>query len=265
GDWLLCKELLGNLNTIPNGGVLCRRAFFEKYGLYDPHILLRRICDWDLWLRAFTLGASFQHLDVGAATQHGLVSKNSMGNPVSWAVTVAYGSSFEAAKSGERALRLQPQRIADVDVLDPEVVLPYVRTSEEWADVVKGVYEPFAAVNSLAADYPTTLTNRTRIDSFGYRARPQACSAARRRRSLVVSNAFSRSVGLWESALSPRDDICLHVPEWHLSAIPAESVDLLVLLDCCWPLLAPWVDAFVRIGVPVIYMSQDSVSEPLAE
>jgi len=264
GDWLLCKELLGNLNTIPNGGVLCRRAFFEKYGLYDPHILLRRICDWDLWLRAFTLGASFKHLDVVAATEHGLVSKNSIGNTVSWDVKVAYGYMFDADKYAERALRLQPQRIADVDVLDPEVVLPYVRTSEEWADVVKGVYEPFAAVNSLAADYPTTLTNRAKIDNFGYHVHPQACSAARRRRSLLVSNAFNSSAELWESALSLGNNICLHVPEWQLSAIPAESVDLLVLLDCCAPFLPPVVDAFVRIGVPVIYMSGDSVSDPLA-
>ena len=104
GDWPLCKELLGNLNTIPNGGVLCRHTFFEKYGLYDPHILLRRICDWDLWLRAFTLGASFQHLDLTAATEHGLVSKNSIGNTVRWDVKVAYGYMFDARRYAERAI-----------------------------------------------------------------------------------------------------------------------------------------------------------------
>jgi glycosyltransferase involved in cell wall biosynthesis len=260
GDWPLCRELLGNLNTIPNGGVLCRRSFFEKYGLYDPHILLRRICDWDLWLRSMMLGASFRHLNVVAATEHGLVSKNSIGNTVRWDVKVAYGYMFDAEQYAERAARLHPGRIGEVDVLDTEVVLPYVRTREEWLDVVKTVYEPFLAVNEAAKIYPTDLTNRAEIDNFGYGQKLQPTQG--RRRSLVVSNTFNSGVELWTSALSEDDYICLHVPEWQLSAIPPECVDLLVLLDCCASFLSPVADTFARAGVPIIYMSKDSSSDP---
>lgn len=38
-------------NAIPNNGVLFPRRLVEIYGLYDPHIGMRRLCDWDLWLR----------------------------------------------------------------------------------------------------------------------------------------------------------------------------------------------------------------------
>ncbi|MFY9552710.1 MAG: glycosyltransferase [Thermoanaerobaculia bacterium] len=38
-------------NRIANNSVLIPRAVLERYGLFDCHIAMRRICDWDLWLR----------------------------------------------------------------------------------------------------------------------------------------------------------------------------------------------------------------------
>ena len=66
-------------------------------------------------------------------------------------------------------------------MLNTEVVLPYIRSPEEWLEVVKTVFEPFAAINNVAASYPTTLTNRAEIDHFGYRVHPNSYSADRRR------------------------------------------------------------------------------------
>ncbi len=40
-----------NQNCLPNNGVLFPRSLMETYGMYDPHIGMRRLCDWDLWLR----------------------------------------------------------------------------------------------------------------------------------------------------------------------------------------------------------------------
>ncbi|WP_316172289.1 glycosyltransferase [Bradyrhizobium sp. SZCCHNRI3037] len=251
GNWPLCKELLGNLNTIPNGGVLCRRSFFDRYGLYDPHLLLRRICDWDLWLRAKILGASFRHLDIVAATEHGLVSKNSIGNTVKWDVKVAYGYMFDTQRYGERAARLHPNSIGSVDVLDTQVVLPYVCSRQEWAEVISNVYEPFAAVNRRAANYPTILTNRAEIDNFGYGRND---GRQKRRRFVIVSNTFNSVVESWAKALSEDGNVCLHVPEWQLSAIPADVVDLLVLIDCCASFLIPVIEGFRKAHVPTLYV-----------
>ena len=38
-------------NEIANNSVLVPRRLFEIGGLYDPHVGMRRLCDWDLWLR----------------------------------------------------------------------------------------------------------------------------------------------------------------------------------------------------------------------
>ncbi|MGA2259260.1 MAG: glycosyltransferase family 2 protein, partial [Thermoguttaceae bacterium] len=84
GSWPLSIELLMHLNTIPNGGVLCRQEFFQRYGMYDPHLILRRICDWDLWLRGLRLGATFSHCDKSTGREYGPASPVSLGNSVQW-------------------------------------------------------------------------------------------------------------------------------------------------------------------------------------
>jgi glycosyltransferase involved in cell wall biosynthesis len=51
GDWDFNYGALKNSNHIANCAVLHPRSVFDTCGLYDPHILLRRACDYDLWLR----------------------------------------------------------------------------------------------------------------------------------------------------------------------------------------------------------------------
>jgi glycosyltransferase involved in cell wall biosynthesis len=38
-------------NRFANNSVLVPRQLFVRHGMYDPHIGMRRLCDWDLWLR----------------------------------------------------------------------------------------------------------------------------------------------------------------------------------------------------------------------
>lgn len=38
-------------NRFANNSVLFERSLVERFGMYDPHIGMRRLCDWDLWLR----------------------------------------------------------------------------------------------------------------------------------------------------------------------------------------------------------------------
>ena len=38
-------------NYIANNSVIHRRSVFEQFGGYDMHVVMRRLCDWDLWLR----------------------------------------------------------------------------------------------------------------------------------------------------------------------------------------------------------------------
>lgn len=43
--------MLNNRNYIANNSVLHHRSILELTGLYDPNIVLRRCCDYDLWIR----------------------------------------------------------------------------------------------------------------------------------------------------------------------------------------------------------------------
>lgn len=47
----ICYERLFRANYIANNAVLVPRALFDRYGMYDCHIGMRRLCDFDLWLR----------------------------------------------------------------------------------------------------------------------------------------------------------------------------------------------------------------------
>lgn len=44
-------ESLMQTNKLANATVLIRRSLFETIGLYNPHVILRRVTDWDLWFR----------------------------------------------------------------------------------------------------------------------------------------------------------------------------------------------------------------------
>ncbi|HUI25939.1 MAG TPA: glycosyltransferase family A protein, partial [Candidatus Kryptonia bacterium] len=133
GPWPLTLELLPHINTIPNGGVLCRRQFFDVYGLYDPHLVLRRLCDFDLWLRALRLGATFRHLDRCIGTEYGHVSPVSLGRSVQWDFKVAYAYLACEQRLAQRVAALQPERIRDYDVFDAQVLLPYLRGADDWS------------------------------------------------------------------------------------------------------------------------------------
>lgn len=45
------EESLGFQNRVYNNAVLIPRSAFEAVGLADCHVGMRRLCDWDLWLR----------------------------------------------------------------------------------------------------------------------------------------------------------------------------------------------------------------------
>lgn len=258
GNWPQSIDLIRNLNTIPNGGVLVRRTFFEEYGLYDPHLMLRRVCDWDLWLRAMRLGAKFVHLDVVGAVEAGLVSPNSLGNTVAWDVKVVYGYMHDERLFRKRSEMLRPSVIADVDVLDPEPFFPYVRGSEEWADVVRAVYDPF--FTRYNSETKGAMTNRTRAEqTLKWFLRP---TSPTRYRVLVLSNAVNAFVAEWMNVLRETAAfIAINAPEWNFAAFSPGDIDLLVLFDCSLESTILRITQFREAGVPIVFASQHGFSD----
>jgi O-antigen biosynthesis protein len=74
--------LLHESNRIANNAVLVPRELFDRYGMYDCHIGMRRLCDWDLWLRLI------QHVEFLLVDE--IISDVSICNPGAIGLTVPY-------------------------------------------------------------------------------------------------------------------------------------------------------------------------------
>ncbi len=74
--------LLQVSNFISNVAVMHRRAVIDQAGACDPHILLRRVCDWDLWLRIASVG-TIGHTDVLVGEATGRTTRDSLAHTAS--------------------------------------------------------------------------------------------------------------------------------------------------------------------------------------
>lgn len=260
----LTSELLPILNTIPNGGVLCHRRFFEIAGLYDPHLILRRVCDWDLWLRALQHGLRWQRIDQVLGVELGAVSPNSLGNTVAldYKVTLAY--MFASDKNGERTETLRRDSILNYDVFDTEKLMPFVRNLAEWEQVRASIYDPFFHTHP-AFHYSPPLRHNRRYDSnFNrYRINPQLPIFSNRKRILILTNRVSRIVQDWVDALTYEpDNIVAVVREWSWALFAPQDIDQLILIDCDVAALQPFLIQCQDHGVSVISVIVHGMDRP---
>ena len=68
-------------NPIGNGSVVIHKDIIEDVGLYDPHLSLTRLCDWDLWRRICYKYLIHKSNKV-STNEYGLALKDSLGNTV---------------------------------------------------------------------------------------------------------------------------------------------------------------------------------------
>jgi glycosyltransferase involved in cell wall biosynthesis len=103
--------LLAHQNYIANNTVLHHRQLFDMAGMYDPHILMRRFSDHDLWLR-FSRYAEFIWID--KTVSHVTANlHNSLGKEVRFFYMLC-----RKALSRDRNRFLTPGAIENYDVLD---------------------------------------------------------------------------------------------------------------------------------------------------
>jgi len=65
-------------NFIPNNAVILKRSVIETVGWYDPHILMTRLCDWDLW-RRIAMRFKLAQVPVRVGIEHGPALNDSLG------------------------------------------------------------------------------------------------------------------------------------------------------------------------------------------
>lgn len=109
GEWDFNYALLRNSNKIAHCAVLHPKAVLDLCGLYDPHILVRRLCDYDLWLRMarFLPFRRCPHI-IGTVTAG---TKDALGTVVSQDLLMAVRHI-----ATDRNARLTPRAIGDCEV-----------------------------------------------------------------------------------------------------------------------------------------------------
>lgn len=99
-------------NYIANNAILARKIVFETVGWYDPHVLIARLCDWDLWRRVIEKYEMIS-VDVSVGKELGPTQSDSLGNTYSmnrWAIE-------EWMRRPNRTQGLLPGAYPDYDVL----------------------------------------------------------------------------------------------------------------------------------------------------
>jgi glycosyltransferase involved in cell wall biosynthesis len=111
GQGIQSYDRLIYTNFIGNSSVLVRRSIINDVGLYDPHVGLSRVCDWDLWRRMHRK-YPIKFIDHLIGEEFGASRSDSLGN--------TYPMQFEVVQelmSSHRDEKLRPSNFQDYDVL----------------------------------------------------------------------------------------------------------------------------------------------------
>ncbi|MEE9676824.1 glycosyltransferase [Pseudomonas moraviensis] len=106
----LASHNINSWNCISNNAVLVPRGILDDIGLYDPHILMTRLCDWDLW-RRISRKYILRFVDVCVGEIGGPATHDSLGNTYAldtWA--------SEEKMRQERDNALRPENFEDYDI-----------------------------------------------------------------------------------------------------------------------------------------------------
>jgi len=238
GAWDYNYSILKNSNQIPNCGVLHPKSLLSEFGLYDPHILARRLCDYDLWLR-MGQKVPFYRCDrivgrVYSGTKHSLTSIA----PHDLVITMRQFSV-------NRNDRLKPENILDYEV----DTIPWVADSDERYRIKEDHIIPFWE------QYPACLTEEERNEVRLNRSKPN--------RLLLTKADYSTSIdvtmGNFQKVLPTEIQTLVYVEERSLGAIDTEHFDSLILYRT---IAQPSLSAAKRVkeaGKTVIYMLDDNM------
>jgi glycosyltransferase involved in cell wall biosynthesis len=92
------RQVADSSVIVPNAGILIHRDVFERVGWYDPSIVLRRSCDWDLFRRMLAVGVSLDTIPDVVVEEFGEMQADSLRN--AFTTTFDIMRRFTAARDG---------------------------------------------------------------------------------------------------------------------------------------------------------------------
>lgn len=223
---------LRSWNSIPNCAVLLPRFVIEDIGFYDPHIVMSRICDWDLWRR---VGERYllQHVNVDVGEVTGPATDDSLGKTYA----LVPGASEEWMRSGQRSLA--PNDILEVDVFSSRLGISSRTTG---------------TIEDLAANH---ITNRPWLSEES-----SLRGAAQDKSIFVLTQRHDASTTLCFDYL-PRAvrgsmRIIRSQGGFPLSELAHASCIIVVRH---FDVHGDWIDAAVKLGIPMYYFIDDNIME----
>ena len=112
------QPVFGNsaINFTANSSIILKRSVLETVGLYDPHILMARECDWDL-LQRISIHYSLQKVEVMVGAEYGLTQNNSLGN--AYQDTRVFSRFYKALNRNQQLL---PKNFANKNIIESQLV-----------------------------------------------------------------------------------------------------------------------------------------------
>ncbi|CDY79504.1 Glycosyltransferase [Caballeronia glathei] len=218
-------------NFIPNNGVLMPRDMIEDIGFYDPHIVIARVCDWDLWCRAAER-YEVRFVDVAVGREDGPMTSDSLGNTYaldSWAVDEWMRTSRNEA--------LRPANIPEYEVLLP---------NPDHGISTQSVCDSLAQKHAQARGWKIPEWQPPKKSDDGY--------------TLVVNLHYNASTTLYFDMLPAEVARRVRVISYHggfgvEELARATSVIFVRHISA----FRPWIEAAKALGIPTYFFLDDNL------
>jgi glycosyltransferase involved in cell wall biosynthesis len=237
GGWDFNYAELMAENRIAHCGVLHSRELLNAVGLFDPHILMRRLSDYDMWRRLGRRAAFHRCSQTVARVHAGL--KHSVGSRAGLDVFLAY-----RYMATDRTTALSTHRLPDYDVDS----LAFIGDPSERDRVRRRYVVPFFC------SHPRALTATERIT--------EAVLPDRTRRLLVTKPDYSTSVevtlGNFARVLGRLLSV-VFLRERELELASPADFDTLVLYRTIGPKSLAKISEARRAGRAAVYLMDDNM------
>lgn len=226
----ISQGALRTTNFIPNSAVLMPREIIDDVGLYDPHILVARVCDWDLWRRVASR-YELRFVDVPVGVEEGMISSDSLGNTYSLDTWAA-----EEWKRTERNERLRPANFPSYEVLLPDDthgLSTRMVCDRVWKTHAKQRSWSTAALEVL----PQEQGGYTLVVTVGHDASVSLCFD-------FLPQALAKRIRVVVFSMGALEDLARATCVIFVRAIEPYRV---------------WIDAAVTLGIPIYYLLDDNL------
>lgn len=223
-------------NFIANNAVLHPRSLLKKTGMYDPHLLMRRLCDYDLWLRFARVARPIWCSEIVSTVR--VAEQHSLGATVYSDTTLV-----NMHMAAHRNLDLSPASILDYDIAATRT-LPGI---DEVAAFRREYVAPFVA------QHPDFFPREQR-DEF-------LVARTKNSRLLVAKPAFSTTIdvtlGNFTEVLDQSSNSQVFVPETNIPVFDMTSFDNLVLFRTVSEVGTNAADVAHSLDKAVTYLMDD--------